>query len=109
MVTGCSFRTDQLGENAEITIEALPLLNLEAGTATGTGNVDDINAVTVEEINSALTLAEIPVRATTIGDTGNMRLSTTAVGTGNTLTIADSPGQNSHGACRHPPHRAVTA
>nr|WP_321398812.1 phage tail sheath subtilisin-like domain-containing protein [uncultured Desulfobacter sp.] len=95
-------RTDQQGENAEITIEALSLLNLEAETATGTGNVDDINAVTVEEINSALTLAGIPVRATTMADTGNMRLSTTAVGAGNTLAIADAPARTAMGLAGTP-------
>lgn len=95
-------RTDELGEHAEITIEALALLNLDAGTANGTGNVDDINAVTVEEINSALTRAGISVRATTMADTGNMRLSTTAVGAGNTLSIADSPARTAMGLAGTP-------
>lgn len=82
-------RTDERGVNAQITITALPLLNLDAETATGSGNVDDITKVTVEEINSALTKAGIAARATTVTETGNMRLSTVAVGAGNTLSIPD--------------------
>jgi len=82
--------TDEKGNNAEITITALPLLSLAAGTVTGTGNVDDITSITVEEINSALIKAAIPVRATTLIDTGNMRLATVAKGAGITLSAEAS-------------------
>lgn len=82
-------RTDETGVNAEITITDLAALSLSAGTATGTGNVDDITKVTVEEINSALSKAGITARATTLTETGAMRISTTAVGAGNTLSIPD--------------------
>jgi uncharacterized protein len=83
-------RTDERGENAEITVTALSLLNFTAGTAHGTGNVDDITSITVEEVNSALTIAGIAARATTMTGTGNMRIATVEVGAGATLSIEDS-------------------
>lgn len=83
-------RSDEKGENAEITVTDLPLLGFTAGTHKGTGNVNDIKSITVEEINSALINAEIPARATTMTDTGNMRISTVAVGAGAALSIENS-------------------
>jgi len=83
-------RSDEKGENAEITVTELSLLGFGAGTYKGTGNVDAISSVTVEEVNSALIRAEIPARATTMTDTGKMKISTVEVGAGVSLSIEDS-------------------
>ncbi len=84
-------RTDERGENAELKVEgAVALLNIAADTCYGSGNVDDITNVTVEEINSALAKAGIAARATTLSATGNMRIATVAVGSAASISIEDS-------------------
>ncbi|MCJ8500112.1 phage tail sheath family protein [Desulfatitalea alkaliphila] len=90
-------RTDERGDSAQLTISALPQLNLEAGTVHGTGNVDAIGSVSVEEINSALVKAGIAARATTLTPTGTMRIATVAVGAGTTLRIEDSDAKTALG------------
>jgi hypothetical protein len=90
-------RSDEKGENAEITVTDLALLGFSAGTMNGTGNVDDIAKITVEEINSALVNAGIGARAATMTDTGNMRIATVAVGASATLSIENCDAKTPFG------------
>jgi uncharacterized protein len=89
-------RSDERGEYAEITITELPLLKFAAGTQHGNGNVDDINRISIEEINSALAHAGIAARATTSVD-GYMFITTIEVGAGKTISIKDSGAKTPFG------------
>jgi len=90
-------RSDEKGENAQITVSALQLLNFDGQTQKGTGNVDDITKITVEEINSALINTGIAARATTLTDSGSMRIATVGTGAGKTLSIEDSDAKTPFG------------
>jgi uncharacterized protein len=90
-------RSDQKGEVAEITVTALPLLKIAAGAVHGSGNVEAIGSITVEEINSALINAGIAARATVVPSAGTMRISTVAVGVGNAIAIPDCDAKTPFG------------
>jgi hypothetical protein len=85
-------QTDNRGETAEIALTGLALLNITATASpvNGTGNVNDLALVTVEEVNSALVADGIAVRATLPDATDKLRLSTVETGAGVSLTIEAS-------------------
>ncbi|GAB4280639.1 MAG: phage tail sheath family protein [Deferrisomatales bacterium] len=83
--------TDRRGTAAQVTVSRIDVLGFAAdATASGTGNVADLDAVSVAEIDALLTAAGIPVRASLPPSTGRLTLSTTATGSGATLQIGDN-------------------
>ena len=83
--------TDRRGESAQVVVSQLDALGFTSETtADGTGNVDDLSAVTVSEIDQLLTDATIPVRATLPPSTNLLNLSTTDTGSTATLQIQDN-------------------
>jgi phage tail sheath protein FI len=59
-------------------------------TANGSGNVTDLNAVSVAEIDALLSAAAIPVQASLRPGTGVLRLVTSDAGSAVTLAVADN-------------------
>lgn len=83
--------TDRRGTGAQVAVSQIDDLGFTADTAAnGTGNVQDLEAVTVAEINDLLTAATIPVVASLPPSTGLLNLSTTATGATATLQIQDN-------------------
>lgn len=84
--------SDMRGTFAEVTIDVANTdLDLSEGTSPpGTGNVGNLEAVTVSEIDGLLQAAGLAVRATLPPSTGNLTLSTTATGEAATLAFTDS-------------------
>lgn len=83
--------TDSRGAGAQVVVSQLDLLGFTGDvTANGTGNVQDLEAVTIQEINTLLAGGSIPVSASLPPSTGLMNLTTTATGDTATLQIQDN-------------------
>ncbi len=83
--------TDRQGTAAQVVVAQIDALGFTAEvTANGTGNVQDLEAVTVEEINSLLTAESIPVVASLPPSTGLLNLTSTATGAAAILQIGDN-------------------
>lgn len=83
--------SDRRGTGARVVVSAIDVLGF-TGTvdAVGSGNVQDIEAVTVQEVHTLLDAAGIAVRAALPPSTGRLNLATTAVGAEATLQIQDN-------------------
>ncbi|MBC7358713.1 MAG: phage tail sheath subtilisin-like domain-containing protein [Desulfacinum sp.] len=87
--------TDARGTAASLNVAASPALGFpDERSASGTGNVANLDAVTPEEIDGLLQAAGIPVRATTDPATGRLVLSTTETGESARLQAADTSARN---------------
>jgi len=83
--------SDRRGTGARVVVSRLDLLGFtDDVSADGTGNVQDLEAVTIEEINALLEDGSIPVRASLPPSTGLMNLTTTDTGDTATLQIQDN-------------------
>lgn len=89
--------SDAVGTAASVAVTANPLLGFAADdSAAGGGNVADVTAVTIAEINQLLQTASVPVTAAANTD-GNLTLTTTATGTTATIAAADTPARTALG------------
>ncbi len=83
--------TDRHGTGAQVVVSKLPVLGFENEVSeTGTGTVQDLEAVTMEEINTLLTAVGNNVRASLPPSTGLMNLTTTATGDNASLQVRDN-------------------
>jgi phage tail sheath protein FI len=83
--------TDSRGTGAQVVVSQIDPLGFTADvTEDGTGNVADLEAVTIQEINTLLTSGSIPVNASLPPSTGLLNLTTTATGDTATLQIIDN-------------------
>uniref|UniRef100_A0A832A673 Phage tail protein n=1 Tax=Desulfacinum infernum TaxID=35837 RepID=A0A832A673_9BACT len=90
--------TDVRGTGAMVTVSALAALGFGADqSAVGTGNVANLDAVTVAEIDALLQNAGMAVRATTDPATGRLLLSTTETGTSAALRAEETPARTALG------------
>ncbi len=90
--------TDARGTAASLSVSALAPLGFSTDrSASGTGNVANLDAVTPQEIDGRLQEAGIPVRATVDPATGRLLLSTTEVGENARLQAADTSARASLG------------
>lgn len=83
--------SDRAGTSAQVTVSALNDLGFSTDTTEdGDGNVADLSAVTVAEIDSLLQGGGVAVRATVPPSTGVLTLTTTATGSTATIQITDN-------------------
>jgi len=83
--------SDHKGKTASVTVFKTDILGFSAKLEeAGSGNVDDLEKVTVDEIDSAFIEADIAVRASLPPATGKLRLSTVETGKNVTLEVVDS-------------------
>ena len=83
--------SDRRGSSAEVVVSTLADLGFASDvTESGAGNVADLEAVTVAEIDNLLQTGGINVRATVPPSTGVLTLTTTATGATTTLQIQDN-------------------
>lgn len=83
--------SDRSGTSAQVIVSTLSDLGFASDTtANGAGNVADLDAVTVAEIDNLLQSGGIAVRATLPPSTGVLTLTTTATGATTTLQIQDN-------------------
>jgi uncharacterized protein len=80
--------SDTHGLTAKVVVNNVAALGLTTQTQSGHGNVQDLDNVSVDEINSLLTAGTIPVHASLAPTGGQLRLETTATGPSATLAVA---------------------
>ncbi len=86
--------TDRRGTGAQVVVSQRDVLGFTADvTADGAGTVEDLDAVTIQEINTLLEGGTIPVRASLPPSTGLMNLTTTDTGDTVTLQVQDNPAR----------------
>lgn len=86
--------SDRRGTGAQVTVRANAEMGFAAdASASGTGNVADLSAVTVAEIDALLVAAAVPVRASLAPATSRLTLTTTATGAAATLQVTDTPAR----------------